>query len=462
MTAKPKVQRIHPDIKDIWLVTRVVQITLGFSLGLYLYTYGIFFFEKFGGEGSPQALKLTALIYMIMFFVELFAEVPTGAIGDFIGRKKTVMVSFVFRSLFFFCLAWVPFINSVTGAFLISLLAVFCFAFGYTFYSGSFIAWVVDSIRERNIKEGHGSVLARSYSILFLTQIIGAAIGLSLYLSGYIFYAFALGFIVCILCAFFCGVVMKETKSLDFHQGKLSFQKSATRMKNIIVNGFHICFKNPAVTYLMVMYAAFMFLTHVVEYLWPVAMKTNFGAGRMSPYWFLIVFAALVLTFIGAKTLEQINHTHTVNGEREKVPNVKLWRWFIIVSFVMSVPVILLGRLVMDGKMNLWFFIITIALNQFGYGFLRPCYETLVNNYIPTQHSQERATIMSFASMLSNLFLIVLMLPSSGQTGATTAIGWIIPSGILVGLALILHLFMTRYQKKIGELPLRPVGQNYD
>ena len=54
------------------------------------------------------------------------------------------------------------------------------------------------------------------------------------------------------------------------------------------------------------------------------------------------------------------------------------------------------------------------------------------------------------------------MLPSSGQTGATTAIGWIIPSGILVGLALILHLFMTRYQKKIGELPLRPVGQNYD
>src|SRR3989338_9358909 len=98
MTAKPKVQRIHPDIKDIWLVTRVVQITLGFSLGLYLYTYGIFFFEKFGGEGSPQALKLTALIYMIMFFVELFAEVPTGAIGDFIGRKKTGMVSFVFRS----------------------------------------------------------------------------------------------------------------------------------------------------------------------------------------------------------------------------------------------------------------------------------------------------------------------------------------------------------------------------
>ena len=56
MTETNKVPRIHPDIRDIWIVARVVQMTIGFHLGLYLFVYGVFFYEAFGGNNNPIAL----------------------------------------------------------------------------------------------------------------------------------------------------------------------------------------------------------------------------------------------------------------------------------------------------------------------------------------------------------------------------------------------------------------------
>lgn len=453
MAVSTKTPRIHPAIKDIWMVARIVQMTIGFHLGLYLYTYGVFFYESFGGNKNPLALTLTATTFIIGQLLTLISEVPTGAIGDYIGRKKTVIVSFIFRTLFFFFLSWVAFIPSVVGAFIVSAIAVICFGIGYTFYSGSFVAWVVDSLRERNHSEGVGIILGRSYGHMALAQMVGAIIGLSLYLTGYIFYAFALGFTSAILCTAFCAVVMKETESLDFYQGKLSWEKSTQRMKEIIVNGFKISIQTPAVTYLMLMYASFMFLTHTVSYLWPVAMKTNFGVGKMSPYWYVIVFLALGLTFLGAKGMEWLSHSKANSSAKDKPSNVVIWTWFVLVALIMSVPIALLGLKTQQGQMTLVFFIGAVALSQFSYGFLRPCYETLLNHYIPPEHSQERATIMSFASMLVSATVILLMIPAAGKTGEATTAGWLIPSGILIVLTLVLHILMRRYQRKIGELP---------
>ncbi len=444
---------IIPEIRDIWIVARVVQMTIGFNLGLYLYVYGIFFYEAFGGESNPVALSLTASIFVIGQIIAVLAEVPTGALGDYIGRKKTVITSFIFRALFFFFLAWIAFVPSTKWAFVLAAIAVFCFAIGYTFYSGSFVAWVVDSLRERNHAKVYGPILARSYAHMVLAQIIGALIGLTLYLHGYVFYAFALGFTSCILCAVFCAVVMKEAQSLNFYQGKLTWGSSARRMKEIIVNGFKISVKIPPVTYLMLMYASFMFLTHVVSYLWPVAMKTNFGAGKMSPIWYLIVALSLALTFFGSKTMEWISHAKTNSHPEGQFTNRSMWLWFAFVALVMSLPVVYLGIKTEQGSMSLYLFVTVVALSQFGYGFLRPCYETLVNNYIPEEHSQERATVMSLAGMLGSMVVICLMIPATGKSGEATTAGWLIPSGLLAGLTLVLHLLMRRYQRKTGELP---------
>ena len=303
----------------------------------------------------------------------------------------------------------------------------------------------MDTLRERNHTEGIGIVLARSYGSMALAQMFGAGISLPLYLSGYVYYAFALGFTSCILCAVFCGVVMKETKTIPFHEGELLLKDSIQKMKNIIVYGFKISIKTPPVIYLMLMYTAFMFLTHVVAYLWPVAMKTNFGIGKMSPYWYAIVVFSLVLTFAGSKAAEWLAHGHPSNAS--------VWKWFVIICLIMAVPIAWLGFKTEQGQIPLLLFIFSVAFCRFGYGFLRPCYETLVNKYIPDGNSQQRATIMSFGGTLVSLVVFVLMIPAAGKTGEETTIGWLIPSGILIVLTLVLGFLMRRYQRRIGELP---------
>jgi len=246
---------------------------------------------------------------------------------------------------------------------------------------------------------------------------------------------------------------MKETKHLNFYQGKLLWGNSIQEMKGIIIDGFKISIQTPAVTYLMLMYASFMFLTHTVSYLWPIAMKSNFGVGKMSPYWYLIVFLGLGLTFLGAKIMEWVAHVKANSDPNGKLSNVITWLWFVAFSLIMSVPIAYLGLRTQAGNITLSLFITAVTLKTLGYGFLRPCYETLINNYIPAEHSKKRATIMSFASMFASAVVIVLMIPSAGKTGEATTVGWLIPSGMLMVFTLVFHFLMRRYQRKIGELP---------
>ncbi|MDP2599285.1 MAG: hypothetical protein Q8P84_00935, partial [Deltaproteobacteria bacterium] len=315
----------------------------------------------------------------------------------------------------------------------------------YTLHDGAFSAWVVDTLRERNHADRVGIILSRSYGHMALAQAIGAFIALPLYLSGYVFYAFSLGFTSCILCAVFCSIMMRENKDIAFHEGPLVWKHSLDRMKSLTIEGLKISFKVPAVGYLVLMYVAFMFLTHVVSYLWPVAMKANFGVGRMSSYWYAIVGLSLFLNFLGAKAMELIAH--------KSPSNVALWIWFMLISLVMSSPVAYLGIKTMEGDVSLVLLVLSVVLCRFGYGFLRPCYDMLVNKYISAEHSKRRATILSLGGTLSSLVVVLLMIPSSGTTGENTTFGWLIPSGLLIVLTLVLGFLMRRYQRRIGELP---------
>lgn len=118
----------------------------------------------------------------------------------------------------------------------------------------------------------------------------------------------------------------------------------------------------------------------------------------------------------------------------------------------MSLPVFYLGYETKQGGLTLPLFVAAICLCQFGYGFLRPCYETLINRYIPSGNAQQRATIMSFASMLMALTVVTLMIPSAGKTALATTGSWLIPATLLLCLTLVLHILMRRYQRKIGEI----------
>lgn len=436
-------------LKDLLFITRIVQSTRGLSLGIFQYTYYIFLYDHFGS--SAGALRRLVFLFIFGDILILLLEIPTGALGDFIGRKKTVVLSLLFGTIAFFCRTWIYFVPSVEYSFLFAMTSTTLYAFSYTMFSGTFVAWLVDTIRIRGVHEGHGILLAKSQSSMIVAKAIGATVSIGLYLQGYVVYAFALVCLAYLLCTIYCSVAMKETELMNFHKGWPSWQESWEKMRQIVLTAIRVSTKTPPVAYLISIYASFMLLIHIVLFLWPIAMKTNFGIIKMSPIWFLIIFLSFVASFGGSKGLEKINKFYFKKYKR-KISNVVLWQLFAFICFLTSFPIIALGWSQWTGQMSLWFFVLVIAIFNIGYGFLMPAHNTLINYYIPVEHAQERATIMSCASMLNSLLVIVFSFPSSGPSGKDTAIGWMLPAGILVIMTLVIHVLMRRYQRKTGEL----------
>lgn len=440
---------INPALKDIWNSTQVIRITRGLNLGIFQYTYHVFLYDHFGGD--VKALKSIIFLMILSALLMLIAEVPTGALADHIGRKKTLVLSLAIGTVSYFFRTWVYFANSFSFSFILALLAVVFYSLSFSLFKGSFTAWIVDAVRERNVPEGHGPILARSYGSLMLAKIIGGILGLSLYLSGYVYYAFGLGALSYLLCAIYCGGTMQESKSMEFHKGDFILKESLAKMKKIIADGVGISLKTPPIAYMILMNAAFMMLIQVVNYLWPVAMKSNFGIGKMSPYWFIVVFTSMGMALLGTKLLEKINHRH-VDGKIRKLPDSTLWNWLAGACIIMAIPIIVLGINAGTNSMDLNLFIVAMAAFSIGYGFVIPAYEILINYFIPSNHAKERATIMSLSEMLLELCFVVLLFPSSGPSGKQTAVGWILPAGILIVLTVVVHFLMRRYQRRAGEL----------
>lgn len=119
-----------------------------------------------------------------------------------------------------------------------------------------------------------------------------------------------------------------------------------------------------------------------------------------------------------------------------------------------ALPIIGISFLTRSGLDTFWVFAISIIPIQFAYGIILPCYETLVNNYIPDTHAGERATIMSFASMFRSLFVMLLIIPSVGSNGGTTTVGWALPAAILVFCSVWGNFVLKRKQNKVEEFSI--------
>ena len=71
----------------------------------------------------------------------------------------------------------------------------------------------------------------------------------------------------------------------------------------------------------------------------------------------------------------------------------------------------------------------------------------MINNYIPDSNSQERATIMSFASLFRNILIFMLAVPAGGTSGEKTVVGWALPASLLLITAIIGN-FVLRNKKE--------------
>lgn len=444
---------LSPEVRQIWRVAKVVQSVMGFTMGLYLFIHGPLFYEKLALVGEPKlAMTLTALLLGILSVLIAFLEVPTGAIGDAIGRKWTVVSSLFCRMFFFVFLTFIPLVSSVNLIISFGVLAHLAMAFAYTFYSGTFTAWCVDSLREKAPNIGYEHLLSRAYTYNFLAQIFGGVISVLFYVWHVPYVGFLLGAISCAGCIAFCLGDMEEVKNLKFLEyKKVSFSIITKRVGEILGVGSQVFRQSSVILSLVLVFACYMFVVNIVDYLWPVYLRSRIPADLQTPYWIGLVVAILLVSAAGSHALTLWTRRWQKNNNT-KTHNVVLRRWLIGTCLFASLPVLLLSYLTGQGLDNFWFFALAVLMVEFAYGVIAPCYETLINNYIPDNHAQERATIMSFGSLVRGLLIMFLVIPAGGASGGKTTVGWALPAFLLLAAALVGNFVLKRAQRKIPEV----------
>lgn len=448
-----KYKDCSPEIKKIWKVAYVVQGVRGFASGSILYLWGTFFYEKFtatNGLSPLEAIKLCALFFGLSKIFQVFLEVPTGVIGDVIGRKWTVMLSYLSWMLLFIFMALIPFISNINAILVLGILIMLLEALNLTFFSGAFIAWCVDSLQKAHPGFGYEMVISSSYTFLFLCQILGGAICVYTYLSNYVFIGFLVAATALCFGVVFCMFEMEEHDEHSFLDIKsVSLGSVLNRMADIFSIGFKVFSQSRGILILALIFTFSSFVVEIIDYFWPVHLRANFSGGLQNIAWLGLIVVVPLLCSFGSYSVSLFVRN---NDKEDRAAKLKRLKFCFFLSMVMqSIPVLLLSYSVQRGLNQFFIFLFVISFVQFVAGARHPSYESLINYYIPEEHSRERATIMSFANLFASLVIGLLAIPSSGPSGEKTALGWALPASLLLVSTVLGYFILKRNEKKLPK-----------
>ena len=150
--------------KNIFLVY-LISITRysWFWMGIWVFYY--LRFTNYSGIG---------LLETILFFTSVISEIPTGAIADLLGRKKTIAISL-------FILSVSQFIMATSNNFIGLIVSCFIGGFGISFYSGTMEAYLYDYLIENNQQNNYDKIYSKIQTVQLITLTLCTAVGGYLY-----------------------------------------------------------------------------------------------------------------------------------------------------------------------------------------------------------------------------------------------------------------------------------------
>lgn len=441
---------IPQELRQVWRVTVVVMSNFGFTAGLYLYTWAAYFHDLFIERQASEetAILLMAILLIMQLGLIALLEVPLGAVGDALGRRKTVLWSLIYRTVFFAGLAGMFFFESLPASYLCAIFASIAFAVSYTLFSGTFTAWLVDSVLERNPDYGYERLIGRGYIYRQLTIALGSLIGMFLYLHDIIFVAYACAAFACVATLIYCKGEMRESTQLQFADAtRVTLGHTFKRIGEIIALSLRICRQSRPVLGLIALFASFMFLVNIVQYYWPVAAKSHLNLSDHSIQWALLVAVMTTTSALGSFVFTKFSDLYARRRERD-VPRRVLRHWLVFSALVFALPIAIISIFVKFGQFPVLLFFGAVFATEGAIGMFTPAHDSILNKYIPKDYAQERATILSFGSMLRSIFVLLLAIPASGSSGANTVAAWIIPATLLLVVLLIAVRMLKRSEAK--------------
>ena len=307
----------------------------------------------------------------ILAFVIFLFEVPLGALADFIGKRKALIISAVLHAVGFMLIGIV---NVPSHYYFIAIIM----GLAFSFFSGSDVALLYDSLkrveREKEYKKMRGKINAIGH----VGSIIGVFVGPALYLVNP-----RLGFLSTAAIYFLGAIVLITMKEPYPSPHKFTIKNHWQQTKESL----KFSFKHIQVRWVIFYFFVGHIIYELVFTFFQQPVLTNVG---LTVEFFGIFFAIMIgIKAIGAYFADHI----------EKLLKENITLLFVLLSHVAILWFLASG--------NLFVVVSFIGLLYFIYGFEDVILEDYINTHIS---SNKRATILSVQSMFHNAMMIFIFL----------------------------------------------------
>ncbi|MEA3343988.1 MAG: MFS transporter [archaeon] len=365
--------------------------------------YGMFFFIpifvlylKTKGITMTQVMLLQA-VYCIMVFA---LEIPTGAIADQVGRKKTIAIGSAFGAA---GILYYAFAETFTGF----ILAEIILALGTVMISGADTSIIYDTLKILKRESHFKKIQGRANAIGFAAAALASVAGGWLYTidARLPMIAASLPFAI----AVFVALSMREPAA----------SQTATLAETIslIKTGIRFTATHKQVRWLVLYTAIYSAFSFAMFWLYqPFLIRAGISVIYFGP-----IFAAInLLVALGAFSSHRIEN---IIGEKASL---------VMIPALTTIALVLLST----GHLPLGF--MAIILGQFAWGYSDPVINDYINRHIA---SRNRATILSINS-LSISMAGAIVLPFIGYLvdAYTLAHAFLLSAFILFAINILLYL----------------------
>ncbi len=130
-----------------------------FWLGIW-----VLYYSRYGGYSAVGILELVMIVSTIIF------EIPTGAIGDLLGKRKTLFLAYLFSGLSNIWMGVAPNLLHMVYCLILMNLAG-------ALQSGTFEATIYDSLKDEKKESHYNRVISNMTAIRLITLAVSASIG---------------------------------------------------------------------------------------------------------------------------------------------------------------------------------------------------------------------------------------------------------------------------------------------
>ncbi len=351
----------YTNIKQYFILT--ILTNLWFAESSWLFFWRTFVsYEEIG------------VIDAIAFGFGMLIEIPTGALADIIGKRNTIIASYLFSSIGIFVM------SQTTGLFHL-LVGMLFFQLGFALYSGTAEALCYDSLLEKNKEAEYESVISITIILVLFSTIvatfIGGAILYALHIRlPYVFWGTAQAF------GFLVAVSLHEPIS---ELKRFTFKNYVSQL----IQGTKLLFSSPLRKYIVSIFSI-LGIYFVFEFgILKPAMALSFGFNEK-----ILGVLTPVMYIVSAVAIYHLHRLRKLLGDSNGL---------LILSFGIG-TCLLISTL----GLGVWGFIPLILISVLG-NLGNPWLSVIINAKIPSEY---RATVLSsvaFITKIPYVFMSILL-----------------------------------------------------